>query len=80
MFQREKNGKSEPGILLNEGRKGILDIQGQIPEEVWDYRTVPGMCLDISELDNWLPYFSDWLKHIETLILAGKGNKDATDI
>lgn len=67
-FQREEGSEWEPGVLMNEGRKGILDTHGQIPDKVWDFQTVPGLSLDISELDNWLPYINKWLSHINRLL------------
>jgi hypothetical protein len=78
-FQREENGEWEPGILINEGTKGILDKNGQTVPEVWDYRQRTAFCLDFQELDYWLPYFHGWLDHIGKLVF-GKGSKDATDI
>lgn len=67
-FQREPDGKCEPGILINRGDKGIIDVHNQIPKEVFDYITFPGFCLDISDFDYWMPYLIDWIEHIKKLV------------
>lgn len=69
-FQREKDSEWEPGILFNEGDMGIHDAQNQKPDQVWDFKQTPGFCLDISDLDYWMPYINNWIEHIKKLILG----------
>ena len=69
-FQREPDSEWEPGVLINEGDKGIFDAQNQVPEQIWDYKTFPGFCLDISDFEYWSPFLADWLEHITKLITA----------
>lgn len=50
VFQREKKGQFEPGILLNEGSLGIIDKKGNQVGEVWDYRPKSEFAVEIGDL------------------------------
>lgn len=51
VFQKEKGGDWEPGLLFNGGRLGILDSSGnKLAKNPWDYRECPEFTVDISDL------------------------------
>jgi len=50
MFKRKKGSEWEPGLLLNEGRLGILDRYGKLVDGCWDAKKTFGLCLDLSHL------------------------------
>lgn len=62
-FQRYEKSKWEPGIVINYGDKSqrLVDSEGQEPEEIWDFRVIPELCLDLTRIGAWLSIIGAWL-------------------
>ena len=45
-FQREETSPWEPGLMINEGDR-IFDLKMQEPKEVWDYKDMRLLSMDI---------------------------------
>lgn len=54
-FCRQENGTWEKGILINEGRIGIIDENGMIVLHCWDWRAENGFYIDITGFLHPLP-------------------------
>lgn len=46
-FQRISNGPWEKGVLLNNGRNGILDKNGMFVLDCWDWRAINGFYINV---------------------------------
>jgi len=49
-FNRGERGEYESGILLNEGELGILDLNGEIVPEVWNWEHEEGFVIDLASI------------------------------
>lgn len=54
-FLRQENGPWERGVLINDGRIGIMDKYGMIVLNCWDWRAVNGFYINVDGFLQPLP-------------------------